>query len=81
MKHVRSELEVAVDLSRSECDEYETVRANAGRMKASMGKGMSAHTLLSFILQMRQICSHGLQEQTSSPRLMGTRKPLPSNVF
>ncbi|KAL8837873.1 MAG: hypothetical protein Q9170_002348 [Blastenia crenularia] len=81
MKHARSELEVAVDLSQSEREQYERVRANAGRMRANMGKAISAHTLLSSILQMRQICSHGLQEKTTAPRLADARVPLSSNIF
>ena len=81
MQHVRREVEVAVDLTRPERDWYEKVRADAGGMKASMGKAVSAHTLLSFILQMRQICSHGFQGQVSGSRSADASVTLPSNVF
>ncbi|KAL9610822.1 MAG: hypothetical protein Q9167_004491 [Letrouitia subvulpina] len=65
MTHVRSDVEVTVDLSRSERDRYEMIRADAGSFKESMSKTTATHTLLSCILQMRQICSHGLQQRNS----------------
>jgi hypothetical protein len=81
MKHVRSEIEVAVDLSWSEREQYERIRANIGRMKSSMGKEVSAHILLSCILQMRQICSHGLQEQSFELRSADARAPMSNDIF
>lgn len=80
-KHLRSEIEVAVELSRPEREQYERIRANAGRMKASMGKTVSASTLLSYILRMRQICSHGLQEQASASKSADARARVSSDIF
>lgn len=63
MMHLRSDFEVPVDLLRPERDRYEMIRADAGKVKKSMSKTAAAHTLLSYILQMRQICSHGPPQQ------------------
>ncbi|KAL9044199.1 MAG: hypothetical protein Q9214_002646, partial [Letrouitia sp. 1 TL-2023] len=63
MMHLRSDVEVLVDLSQSERDWYEMIRADAGKVKQSMSKTAAAHTLLSYILQLRQICSHGSPQQ------------------
>ena len=56
----RSEREVPVCLSQDERRQYGSTRTQALSMITRTGNKSSAHTLLSFILQMRQLCSHGL---------------------
>ena len=56
----RSEREVPVYLSQAERKLYDSTRTQALSMVTRTGNKSSAHTLLSFILQMRQLCSHGL---------------------
>lgn len=56
----RSEREVPVSLSQAERKQYGSTRTEALSMVTRAGNKSSAHTLLSFILQMRQLCSHGL---------------------
>ena len=56
----RSEREVFVELSQPEREQYNSTRTQARGMVTRAGNKSSAHTLLSFILRMRQLCSHGL---------------------
>lgn len=76
MKHVRSEVEVAVTLSHTERQQYGSILTRARDMMVSGEKTTSAHNLLSYILQMRQVCSHGLHERASR-RPVAARGPLP----
>ena len=80
MKHVRSEVEVAVTLSQTERQQYGSIRTRAQNMMASVEKTTSAHNLLSYILQMRQVCSHGLRKRASRSGPAAARGPLPSNT-
>ena len=69
----RSEREVPVYLSQAERKQYGSTRTQALGMVTRTGNKSSAHTLLSFILQMRQLCSHGLLSgaivhQSNSPQ-------------
>ena len=69
----RSEREMPVYLSQAERDQYGSVRTQARSMVTRTVNKSSAHTLLSFILQMRQLCSHGLlseviDHRSNSPR-------------
>ena len=59
----RSEIEVPVFLFQTERKQYNSTRAKARSTVARTGNKSSAHTLLSFILQMRQLCSHGLSRE------------------
>ena len=56
----RSEREVLVELCQAEREQYNSTRTQARNMVIRIGNKSSAHTLLSFILRVRQICSHGL---------------------
>ena len=56
----RSEREVLVELFQTEREQYDSTRTQARSMVTRTGNKSSAHTLLSFILRMRQLCSHGL---------------------
>ena len=55
----RSEREVLVKLFQAEREQYDSTRTQARSMVTRTGNKSSAHTLLSFILRMRQLCSHG----------------------
>ena len=56
----RSERDVLVELFQAEREQYDSTRTQARRTVTRTGNKSSAHTLLSFILRMRQLCSHGL---------------------
>ena len=56
----RSEREVLVEFFQNEREQYDSTRTQARSMVTRNGNISSAHTLLSFILRMRQLCSHGL---------------------
>ena len=56
----RSEREVSVELFQAERQHYDSTRTQARSMVTRAGNKSSAHTLLAFILRMRQLCSHGL---------------------
>ena len=56
----RSEREVLVELFQPEREQYNSTRTQARSMVTRTSNKSSAHTLLSFILRMRQLCSHGL---------------------
>lgn len=56
----RSESEVSVHLSQAERKQYGSIRTQARSMVTRAENKSSAHTLLSFILQMRQLCGHGV---------------------
>ena len=71
----RSETEEPVELSRAEREKYSSIRAQARKTITRTGKSSSSHTLLSYILQMRQVCSHGLRDQISRPDLVAIRQP------
>lgn len=72
--HGRSEKEVSVTLSRAEREHYASIRTRARRTITRSGKNSSSHTLISYILQMRQVCSHGLSGQISRPGILATRQ-------
>ena len=55
----RSEREVQVYLSQAEREQYDSIRTKARETITRMGNCSSSHTLLSYILRMRQLCSHG----------------------
>ena len=80
MKHVRSEIEVAVTLSPSERQQYDSIHTKARKMIVSAERTTSAHNLLSYILRMRQVCSHGLNGRASRPGPAAGGGPLPSNA-
>lgn len=80
MKHVRSDVEVAVTLSHTERQQYDSIRTRARNIVASVEKTTPAHNLLSCILQMRQVCSHGLHERGSRPEPADARVPVSSNT-
>lgn len=71
----RSETEEPVELSRAEREKYSSICAQARKTITRTGKSSSSHTLLSYILQMRQVCSHGLRDQISRPDLIAIRQP------
>lgn len=79
MKRARADLEVAVALTDAEREQYGSIRAKAQKMVASADKASPAHNLLSYILQMRQVCSHGLHDRFSGSGYAAVRRPLPSN--
>ena len=56
----RSEKEVLVELSQPEREQYDSTRTQARGMITRTRNKSFAHTLLSFIVRMRQLCSHGL---------------------
>ena len=70
----RSEREVLVDLFQAEREQYDSTRTQARSMVTRTGNRSSAHTLLSFILQMRQLCSHGLSREAIVRRPDSLRK-------
>lgn len=80
MKHIRSHVEVPVALLPTERQQYDVIRAKAWKMIVSAEKMMSAHNLLSYILQMRQICSRGLYKRISKSGPIVAREPPPSNA-
>lgn len=80
MKNVRSDVEVAVTLSHTERQEYDSIRTRARNWHVSSEKTTSTHNLLSFILQLRQICSHGLHERACRSEPADAGGPLPSNI-
>ena len=80
MKHIRFNREIVVDLSQCERTYYERILARAGRRAANTERAISTHTLLSCILQMRQICSHGLQKQIAG-RQSASQMPVSSDAF
>ena len=80
MKNVRSDFEVAVTLSHTERQQYDSIRTRARNWIASTEKTASAHNLLSCIHQMRQICSHGIHERASRSEPTAAGGPLPSNT-
>lgn len=80
MKHVRSEVEVAVTLAYTERQQYNSIRSRAQKMIVGAENTTSAHKLLSCILQMRQVCSHGLHGRASETGPAANRGPLPSNT-
>ena len=75
MKHSRSDIEVTVILSHTERQQYDSIRSEARRMITCAEKKTFAHKLLFYILQMRQVCSHGLRGRASAARGL-----LPSNT-
>lgn len=80
MKHVRSEVEVAVTLSQTERQQYGSIYTRARNMMVSVEKSTSAHNLLSYILQMRQVCSRGLRKRASRPGPAAARGPSPNKT-
>ncbi len=80
MKHLRSEVEVAVSLSPSERQQYDSIHTKARNMIVGAEKTTSAHKLLSYILRMRQLCSHGLNGQASRPGPAAGGGSLPCNA-
>ena len=80
MRHVRSEVEVAVNLAYTERQQYNSIRARAQKMIAGAENTTSAHRLLSCILQMRQVCSHGLYGRASETGIAANRGSLFSNT-
>ena len=80
MTHVRSDVEVAVTLSHTERQQYDSIRTKARKMIVSAEKTAFAHNLLFYILQMRQVCSHGIQERASRPEPAAARGALPINT-
>ena len=71
----RAETEELVELCQAERERYDSIRVRARKKITRKGKNSSSHTLLSYILQMRQVCSCGLQDQTSRSDLVATRRP------
>ena len=67
MRRARSDIEVAVTLSETEREHYESIRSKRQKTTTESGKAVATHELLSRILQMRRICSHGLYEQVVRP--------------
>ncbi len=76
----RSEREVPVDLFQAEREQYNSTRAQARSMVTRTGNRSSAHTLLSFILQMRQLCSHGLSREAMIRRSNSLREASPCAI-
>ena len=77
MSRPRSDIEMAVILSDTEREQYRAIRAKAHEVIVSTRKSKSTHDLLHYIHQMRQICSHGLVEESLAstnlpPRPRGT---------
>lgn len=79
MKRARSDLDVAVALTDAEREQYGSIRTKAQKMIASPDPVSSAHNLLSYILQLRQICSHGLNDRVSGSGYAAVHRPLPRN--
>ena len=80
MKHVRSEVEVPVTLAYTERQQYNLIRNKAQRMIVGAENTTSAHELLSCILQMRQVCSHGLHGRACETEPAAHQGLLPSNT-
>lgn len=93
MKRTRSDVEVAVALSDAERGQYESIRTKAHEIILSVEKSVAAHNLLSYILHLRQLCSHGLYERparsesadaygslSSSPVCNKCLEPLPPDL-
>ena len=78
IKTLRSDIEVAVTLSHTERQQYDSTRTRARNWIAST-KG-TTDNLLSCINQLRQICSHGLHERASRSEPAAAGGPLPSNT-
>ena len=76
MKRARSDVEVAVALSETERERYESIRSKSQKTMTEAGKAVATHELLSRILQMRRICSHGLYEQVVRPGTPAAREAL-----
>ncbi len=70
----RSEREVPVFLFQNERKQYDSTRTKARSTITLTGNKSSAHTLLSFILQMRQLCSHGLSREAIVRRAKSLRE-------
>lgn len=78
IKTVRSDIEVAVTLSHTERQQYDSTRTRARNWIASTKD--TTDNLLSCINQLRQICSHGLHERASRSEPAAAGGPLPSNT-
>ena len=78
MSRARSDAVVTVPLSDTERRNYESIRNEARKMSVSVRKSATSHRLLYYILQMRQLCSHGLIGQTPVSNASGLLTPRPT---
>ena len=77
--HRRFDEEVTVSLSPTERQQYHCIRRKAREVATRVDRNTSSHTLLSYILQLRQLCSHGHQQAVSRPEAAVIRTHLTHN--
>ena len=71
----RSDTEVIVVLSQGERKQYNSIRSKARETITRSGEDLSSQNLFSYILRMRQICSHGFSTQVVRTEVAATGRP------